>query len=480
LGILLVASALFYLTLGLFFGLDPPDCPRPAADHARSGSVHVVHRLDATPAGSYREDPTALRAELANVTFFIITSSHNHLCNETNKGGHDWPPAKAPEDMGGEQLFTSLLRRSPYRTFDPTQASLYIVPVWPWCIVQAANDTEKWLLESSEWGPRYQAQPRRFLIHQQSNQNSDHLGAVFKSATILHNGVKRKGDSFGEPASLPLPDAVKDIPMPYCSSASFLYTLPDDYLMNKPRPYMFAAHWDTAKIATEPNLRLQIKDLFTDPAGGLTEELGPMFGAAVPHTSYVEQITQSVFCAVARGHTPTTRALFNMLAGGCIPILFSDRWHLPFVDQLPWHEMVIFAPEEPGGPATATNATTTNDSADVPSFMNKQLIQEQMRRLADDVELQRFMRANVIKYRRRFFFGTGRADPWDADWDSPVAGDDDRSGFWGEGSLLVESALLEARKRVIDGIPGPNTPSRRRSIDDLVSQIDHLKAVLFF
>jgi hypothetical protein len=100
-----------------------------------------------------------------------------------------------------------------------------------------------------------------------------------------------------------------------------------------------------------------------------------------------------------------------------------------------------------------------------------------MRRLADDLELQRFMRANVIKHRRRFFFGTGRADPWDADWDSPWVAGDHRSEFWCEGSLLVESVLLEARKLVIDGIPGPNTPSRRRTIDDLVRQIDQLKVL---
>jgi hypothetical protein len=323
LGIFIVCSAaLWYLTLreaslGLVVSLDSPDClcpsgnttAPPAADCARSEVVHVAHPLAPTSAASsYREDPTTLRAELANVTFYIITSfmaSHNYLCNATNKRlplAYDWPPAKAPEDMGGEQLFTSLLPRSPYRTFDPTQASFYIVPVWPWCIAQAAYDTEKWLLESSEWGPRYQAQPRRFLIHEQSNQNSYYLGAVFKKATILHNGVKRKGDNFGKPARMPVPDAV--ISMPYCASASFLYTLSDDYLMNKTRPYMFGAHWDLYKFATKPNLRLQIKDLFTDPAGGLTQALGPTFGSGAQHNSYVEQITQSVFCVVATRPPP--------------------------------------------------------------------------------------------------------------------------------------------------------------------------------
>merc|ERR1719343_21876 len=41
---------------------------------------------------------------------------------------------------------------------------------------------------------------------------------------------------------------------------------------------------------------------------------------------YVAEIEDSKFCLVIRGDTPSTHGLYDALAGGCIPILISDRF----------------------------------------------------------------------------------------------------------------------------------------------------------
>jgi hypothetical protein len=450
----------------------PTDCP-PQSQHTDSDHPAAHMRQNATALDlQYREDTSEIKKTLSNVTFYLITELMylNKECTVPADQDWVWPMYNMPDEWYGEAPFTSLLRRSPYRTMDRKAATFFFVPVWPNCVDGKQTGLAHETLSASDvWKELYAAEPRRFIANEQTNRNAQALGEFFFRGTILNYEVAKAGDDPGRPWVSPSANAAKDIAMPYWESTALLYGLSDDLIYHHQRPFMFLAHWDPYKLS---NLRLPIAELFTDPKGGLDQRLASQFGQGINHRDYAQEMTRSVFCVVAKGHTPTTRALFNVMSGGCIPILFSDSWNLPFASQLPYERFVVFAPEAPDGDKPLP--------ADATAFTNKTGLQEQLRRLADDVRLQHFMRAEVIRYRRRFFFGLGTPDRWDADWDNAEAltkESNPETDFWWEGSLLVESVLVEAKQRVVDGWPGPQGPSPKRTIDMMKQQIDNLIAL---
>ncbi len=60
---------------------------------------------------------------------------------------------------------------------------------------------------------------------------------------------------------------------------------------------------------------------------------------------YVQDLTSSRFCLVARGITLWTRRLFEAILGGCIPVLVNDDLVLPFEQQLDYLDFVVRIPE---------------------------------------------------------------------------------------------------------------------------------------
>uniref|UniRef100_A0A7S4PY79 Exostosin GT47 domain-containing protein n=1 Tax=Alexandrium monilatum TaxID=311494 RepID=A0A7S4PY79_9DINO len=64
---------------------------------------------------------------------------------------------------------------------------------------------------------------------------------------------------------------------------------------------------------------------------------------------YHELLGMSIFCLAPRGITPWTIHLYVAIMAGCIPIILSDHFELPFQDRLNWQSFSIRWPENRTG-----------------------------------------------------------------------------------------------------------------------------------
>jgi hypothetical protein len=62
-------------------------------------------------------------------------------------------------------------------------------------------------------------------------------------------------------------------------------------------------------------------------------------------SGYAELMRRSVFAFVPRGDSLFSYRLAEALAFGCIPVVLSDGWMLPFDRQIPWAAAAVIVPE---------------------------------------------------------------------------------------------------------------------------------------
>jgi hypothetical protein len=80
---------------------------------------------------------------------------------------------------------------------------------------------------------------------------------------------------------------------------------------------------------------------------------------------YAGILSASKFCFAPRGDTMSCKHLYNAIAVGCVPIVISDSWKLPFANIIPWPQMIIRWNE-----SSVYNATKFNDQLDQLNSMN--------------------------------------------------------------------------------------------------------------
>ncbi len=92
--------------------------------------------------------------------------------------------------------------------------------------------------------------------------------------------------------------------------------------------------------------RAEIIQSFVDQATGLVKEEFPdiSVGGFVP--DYHSLLGQSIFCLAPRGITPWTIHLYVSILVGCIPIIISDHFILPYANLLDYNKFSIRWPEK--------------------------------------------------------------------------------------------------------------------------------------
>lgn len=67
--------------------------------------------------------------------------------------------------------------------------------------------------------------------------------------------------------------------------------------------------------------------------------------AAAKDDSYADLMAASVFAFVPRGDALFSYRLLEAMSFGCIPVILSDNWILPFDRTIAWNEIALHAPE---------------------------------------------------------------------------------------------------------------------------------------
>lgn len=129
---------------------------------------------------------------------------------------------------------------------------------------------------------------------------------------------------------------------------SFAYH--DVDLFTSDRNVSFTFH-GTMERVREGRFRTSLRSLGNDLANASVQDVR-FGGFSVPEVTQVTRNTadtllRSEFCFVPSGDTPSSRRLFDALAAGCVPIVFSDLAsvgpNLPFRDLVDWSKVAIFA-----------------------------------------------------------------------------------------------------------------------------------------
>lgn len=128
------------------------------------------------------------------------------------------------------------------------------------------------------------------------------------------------------------------IPYPADYAARLVGSIQDDRPISKMYNFSFVGHGKRDGQPVRSSLIASLtkrKDSFCRDTS--TETITP--------TAYAMTMRNSRFCFAPRGDTESCKHLYNAIAAGCIPILLSDAWKLPFSEIIPWSQLIIRLPE---------------------------------------------------------------------------------------------------------------------------------------
>merc|ERR1711933_401311 len=71
-------------------------------------------------------------------------------------------------------------------------------------------------------------------------------------------------------------------------------------------------------------------------------------GGNIPRVKHIKAMSESKFCLVTRGDTPSSHKVFDAVRSLCVPVIVSDQWQRvakPFPTILAWDAFSISIPE---------------------------------------------------------------------------------------------------------------------------------------
>ena len=96
--------------------------------------------------------------------------------------------------------------------------------------------------------------------------------------------------------------------------------------------------------------RESTKDGFRSKLNALSKESEPdsriqVIVSDIPSSDYQQEMEDSNFCLIPRGDCLFSYRLLEALAAGCIPVILSDGYVLPFSEVLDWKTFALHLPE---------------------------------------------------------------------------------------------------------------------------------------
>jgi hypothetical protein len=134
------------------------------------------------------------------------------------------------------------------------------------------------------------------------------------------------------------------IVVPYLASNALRYLKPSFESWNDRKTMLFSRTRGSAFAWGATNLR------HTPVNKGLSHKIPNLnIGFETNRQEWVNGFENSKFCLIMRGDTPSSSALYNSIKVSCIPVIISDTLELvalPFQTQIPWSQMSLRFPED--------------------------------------------------------------------------------------------------------------------------------------
>jgi len=259
---------------------------------------------------------------------------------------------------GTEMLFHRFFQQHPCNTHDPSEATMFFIPSYFKCIEVInyvdhfnQNDTEAALLFQNTL-----AYVRRLGPWYDRFDGADHI-MLFSWGRFpcqlpdwrleMHSTIALQVEDQCEDLNVEKPHPSfsrwKDVIIPGHIDNWRVFELKSHNRPLQLRDVLISFHGRYAGNAeTYANVTVRTQ---------IIEELEGMPGVSVGGFTegYHELLGRSIFCLAPRGITPWTIHLYVALLAGCIPIILSDAFELPFQDLIDWPSFSIKWPMQKAG-----------------------------------------------------------------------------------------------------------------------------------
>eukprot|EP00123_Amoebidium_parasiticum_P016436 comp23429_c0_seq1/m.38993 comp23429_c0_seq1/g.38993 ORF comp23429_c0_seq1/g.38993 comp23429_c0_seq1/m.38993 type:complete len:367 (-) comp23429_c0_seq1:291-1391(-) len=240
--------------------------------------------------------------------------------------------------FGSGGYFVKTLKRSPFITRNPEKATFFLMPIACDGMRYAANSRlgGGWLAEAGM--AFYLEQIKHMYPYWNRTQGADH----FYICTHIGPTVAASAD----------PNMVtKAIAVVCAGDVQNPYFVPQKDIVIPPSvqpPPSYDPNWYTpeskdmlamfAGDMTKGRVRQQLKDLYLNDTNMLVRP-------KLSHIEYGETMARSKFCLVPRGTKVNTPRINEAVWYGCVPVIISDFYHLPFMGILDWSKFSVTIPE---------------------------------------------------------------------------------------------------------------------------------------
>jgi hypothetical protein len=138
------------------------------------------------------------------------------------------------------------------------------------------------------------------------------------------------GGNKGDEKSIPIPVVLNKIPQSYLKDLSYEKTHLASFIGSMTHPIRQALY---AKQKNTPGIAFQVKE----------------WSPFVPKNqlqNFLNVSAQSSFVLCPRGYAPTSCRLYETMQLNAVPVYISDRFWLPWADEIDWNSICIFIKED--------------------------------------------------------------------------------------------------------------------------------------
>ncbi|KAL1503685.1 hypothetical protein AB1Y20_012158 [Prymnesium parvum] len=263
-------------------------------------------------------------------------------------------PAWESHDQSAEVAMLRQLERLPTRTSSPADAALFVLPLFPYLSVLAANcsgsthllrmEAAAASLHASRWYRRRRGADHLLVT------NTFHLHALRPLRPLLLNATLAWFESPTAPRRGPGKLAaasfwrctlvVPYVPSPFCRQQRLARPYRSCAPGRRRSSVFFQGSLNVtsirlrlASVAALPDARIvDVPRAAADPPGGVEACRRDDESSCAGKLEFARRMLCSDLCLVPKGDTPTSSRFYSAIACGCVPLVISDdlKYHLPF------------------------------------------------------------------------------------------------------------------------------------------------------